>query len=117
MDTASRCIDIGEGDPLAPEGRTVAAIYALGDTAEEVGQALLSGGWLGRRRAVASCPVARYLTVVVPGVVDAIVGSSGLTVHLIGGDDIEIALPSAVAGFVLAFDVGVFPELMAEQRG
>ncbi len=33
------------------------------------------------------------------------------------GEGVEIALPPAAAGFILSFDIGVFPELTAKDPG
>jgi hypothetical protein len=43
------------------------------------------------------------------------VGSNQLTIHPADDaePDIDVDLPPAVAGFVLAFDIGAFPELIA----
>ena len=90
------------------------ALRTLGDTAESVALTLLYGGWLGLRHSSTACPVALYLTAVLPDVIGVAVGSDEATIHPAGGTDIAVGLTPAVAGFVLSFDIGVFPELTVQ---
>jgi hypothetical protein len=91
------------------------ALHVLGDNAEEIAETLLNGNWLGRRHDSGACPIAVFLTAILPGVLGVVVGSNQLTIHPADDaePDIEVDLPPAVAGFVLAFDIGAFPELIA----
>ena len=98
----------------AVEGRATVAIRALGNSAEDVATVLQLGGWLGFRNNSSGCPVALYLSTVVPDAISAAVGSEQATVHVVDGDDVEVDLTPAVAGFVLAFDIGVYPELAVQ---
>ena len=93
--------------------QTTYAIQSLGETAEEVAVTLHSGGWLGSRKTSRECPVAQYLRTAIPEVSGAVVGSEHVTVRAGARGDVAIGLTPAVAGFVLAFDVGVYPDLVA----
>lgn len=93
--------------------RLAMILQALGDNAEDVAHLLQYGGWRGLPHNATSCPVALFLRTVVPDVTDAAVGSDQATVHTADGAQIEIDLPDAVAGFVLAFDIGAYPGLIA----
>ena len=55
---------------------------------------------------------ALYLRTVVTDVTDAAVTSDHATIHTADGEDVEVALTQAVAGFVLAFDLGAYPALI-----
>ncbi|MEU4164877.1 hypothetical protein [Actinoplanes sp. NPDC026670] len=96
--------------------RAITALNALGDDAEKIGQTLFNGGWLGQPLDSGGCPIARYLTTVLPDVVGVAVGNDEVTVFPIDGPDVDVTLPLAVAGFVAAFDVDAFPELI-DQAG
>jgi hypothetical protein len=91
------------------------ALYVLGENAEEIAETLLNGYWLGRRHDSGACPIAVFLTAILPGVRGVVVGSNQLTIHPADDNepDVDVDLPLAVAGFVLAFDIGAFPELIA----
>ena len=95
------------------QSRLAMILDALGDNAEDVAHLLQYGGWRGLPHNANSCPVALYLRTVVPGVVDAVVGPEHATVRTTDGTQIEIDLTAAVAGFVLAFDIGAYPGLIA----
>lgn len=96
--------------------RAEAALVALGNTAEKIALTLLNGGWRGQRHDSGACPIALYLMTVLPGVLGVVVGSDQATIHPADDaePDIEVDLTTAVAGFVLAFDIGAFPKLIAE---
>src|SRR3954447_2856157 len=96
------------------EGQLAYALRYLGETADEVASGLRFGGWLGLRNDASACPVARYLSTVIPGATGAAVGTEQATVHRVDGPDIEIDLTAAVADFVLAFDIGGFPDLAVQ---
>ncbi|WP_430789041.1 hypothetical protein [Actinoplanes sp. G11-F43] len=91
------------------------ALHVLGDNAEDIAETLPNGNWLGRRHNSGACPIAVFLTAILPGVRGVVVGSNQLTIHPVDDNepDIDVDLPPAVAGFVLAFDIGAFPELIA----
>ena len=95
--------------------RALAALRVLGDNAEDIAETLLNGYWLGRRHDSGACPIAVFLTAILPGVRGVVVGSNQLTIHPADESmpDVDVDLPPAVAGFVLAFDIGAFPELIA----
>ena len=92
------------------------ALEALGDTAEKVALTLLNGGWHGPRHDSGACPIARYLEAVLSDVIGVAVGSDEVTIHSANGITTEVSLTPAVAGFVLAFDIGVFPKLIDEDN-
>ena len=94
--------------------RLTDALKALGDTAEKVGQTLYNGGWRGQPQKSGDCPIARYLTSVLPDVVGVVVRSTQITVQPAGSRDVHVDLTPVVAGFVFTFDVGLFPELIAQ---
>jgi hypothetical protein len=96
------------------EDRVSLALQALGETAEDVASMLLAGGWLGLRNDAGACPVARYLSTVMTNADGAAVGSDEATVFQVYGPDIEVDLTPAVAAFVLSFDDGTFPDLIAQ---
>jgi hypothetical protein len=88
------------------------ALQSLGSTAEDVADTLISGGWRGFPGDAGTCPVALYLTTMLPFVRSAAVGVGGATVYTVGDTDVDVDLPPAVADFVRAFDVGAYPELV-----
>ncbi len=91
--------------------RVAIALQSLGTSADDVADALDTGGWRGLRHDAGACPVSLYLTATLPDVRGAAVGTGEATVHPIDGPDEEIDLPPAVATFVEAFDGGAYPEL------
>ncbi|MEV6629298.1 hypothetical protein AB0M54_00935 [Actinoplanes sp. NPDC051470] len=92
--------------------RLAMVLNALGDNAEDVAHFLEYGGWRGLRSDLDACPVALYLRTVLVDVTDAKVGRKRAKVHTTDGADVVVTLPPAVAGFVVAFDVGAFPGLI-----
>ena len=98
--------------PSSAERRLVMVLQALGDNAEDIAHLLEFGGWRGLPHDLHACPVALYLRTVVTDVDDATVSSEQAKVHTTAGADIAVELPPAVAGFVLAFDVGAYPGLV-----
>ncbi|XVV11769.1 hypothetical protein ACQP2X_44250 [Actinoplanes sp. CA-131856] len=93
--------------------RLAMVLQALGENAEDIAHLLEYGGWRGLPHDANSCPIALYLRTVVNDVTSAAVGSEHATVHTAGGADITVSLTPAQAGFVLAFDLGVYPGLVA----
>ena len=93
--------------------RLAMILQALGDNAEDIAHLLQYGGWRGLPNDVHSCPVALYLRTVVTDVTDASVSSEEAKIHTADGSDVAVDLTPAVAGFVLAFDLGVYPGLVA----
>lgn len=92
--------------------RLAMILDALGENTEEVAHLLQYGGWHGLPHSGSHCPVALYLRAVLPDVTEATVSSGKATIHTTGGDRIRVELPPAVAGFVLAFDIGAYPLLL-----
>ena len=92
--------------------RLAMVLDALGNKAEDVAHLLQFGGWRGLTYSRDSCPVALYLRTVVTDVTDAAVTSDYATIRTAGGEDVEVRLTPAVAGFVLAFDLGAYPALI-----
>ena len=87
------------------------ALTVLGDTADQAAKVLELGGWTGVPGQATECPVARYLTDVVPGVTCAAVSEIAITVW--AGDDLmETVTPAGAAAFIDAFDDGRFPHLV-----
>ena len=99
--------------PDNPQLRLAMVLQALGDNAEDIAHLLQYGGWRGLPHDVNSCPIALYLRTVVSDVTDAAVSSEQAKVHTADGADITIDLTAAQAGFVLAFDLGAYPGLVA----
>lgn len=94
------------------ERRLAMVLDALGETAEDVAHLLEFGGWRGVPYCRDACPVALYLRTVVADATDATVSSGYATIRTIDGEHVEVRLTSAVEGFVLAFDLGVYPLLI-----
>jgi hypothetical protein len=92
--------------------RLAMVLNALGDNAEDVAHLLEYGGWRGHRQDPDACPVALYLRTVVFNVAEAQVGRDRAKVRMTDGTDVIVHLPPAVAGFVVAFDVGAYPGLI-----
>lgn len=93
--------------------RLALVLQALGDNAEDIAHLLQYGGWRGLPNDVSSCPIALYLRTVMTEAVDAAVSSDEATIQTRDGVDITVDLTPAQAGFVLAFDVGAYPGLIA----
>ncbi len=98
--------------PTYAEHRVSVALQALGDNAEDVADLLRLGGWRGLPHSAIFCPIALYLRAAVTDVTDAAVGANQAAIQTTDGDHIEVQLTAAVAGFVLAFDIGAYPELV-----
>lgn len=76
----------------------------LGDSAEQVADALAEKGITGQCENPNGCPIFNYLT------------NQGFAVHSVGDEVIEvdgeeIDTPSAIASFIYGFDQGEWPEL------
>jgi len=99
--------------PDNAERRIVLVLQALGDNAEDISHLLQYGGWRGLPHDVHACPIALYLRTVMTDVTDAKVSSEQAKVHTTDGADIAVDLTPAQAGFVLAFDIGAYPGLIA----
>lgn len=95
------------------EDRLAMVLNALGDNAEDVAHLLEYGGWRGLQHNLDACPVALYLRTVVTDVTEAQVGRKRAKVRTSDGTDVIVYLPPAVAGFVVAFDVGAYPRLIS----
>jgi hypothetical protein len=93
--------------------RLAMVLNALGDNAEDIAHLLQYGGWRGLPHDVNTCPIALYLRTVVTDVTDAAVSSEQAKIHTTDGTEIAVELTPALAGFVLAFDLGVYPGLIA----
>jgi hypothetical protein len=87
------------------------AVTALGSTAEAVADLLDAGGWIGAPNRTGACPVARYLTDVVPGAASACVTDWDISIST-EDNHLETATPDGVAAFLAAFDDGRFPHLV-----
>lgn len=93
------------------------ALVRLGDTPEVIAASLYKLGIRGKRLDGCDCPLAKYLGTVCD--VDAVeVESSRVTVTTGFYNDGEpdtswVPTSAAVAGFVMMFDDGFFPELVA----
>ena len=87
------------------------AVTALGSTPEAVADLLDAGGWVGAIGKASACPIARYLTEVVPGAASAYVCDADISVST-GDDCLEMATPPGVLAFLEAFDDGRFPDLV-----
>ena len=94
------------------EDRLSMILKALGSNAEDVARLLEYGGWRGLPNDLDSCPVALYLKTVVTDVTEAKVSTEVAKVRTADGALVVADLPPAVAGFVMAFDVGAFPTLI-----
>lgn len=88
------------------EGDVDRLLTQLGDTADDVAQTLLTGGYLGRRDDCANCPVAKYLRA--SGVYDAWVDQHEVTSGIVG----QVTLPKPVILFVQEFDSFGYPDLI-----
>jgi hypothetical protein len=99
--------------PDNPKRRLAMALQALGDNAEDIAHLLQYGGWRGLPNDVNSCPIALYLRTVVSDVTDVSVSADQAKAHTVDGADITVDLTPAQAGFVLAFDIGAYPGLIA----
>jgi hypothetical protein len=99
--------------PTSAQHRLAMVLNALGDNAEDIAHLLQFGGWRGLPHDAHSCPIALYLRTVVTDVTDAAVGSGRATVHTSDGAEVVVELTAAAAGFVLAFDIGAYPALIA----
>lgn len=114
--------------PFTEEG-IEQALTALGTTPNAVATNLSAMGFRGCRDQESNCPVAHYLLASVPGM-----ASVGVFAERVvsGTDRVErfdsghaecfdiglinevVELPNAVAQFVLAFDLGDYPDLNSE---
>jgi hypothetical protein len=83
------------------------ALAALGDTPDAVAETLRAGGWRGQRASCESCPLARYLAGSFGG---EWMSASTETLAPFGW----VRHPQPVAEFVVRFDRGHYPDLVAE---
>jgi hypothetical protein len=98
--------------PTSAQHRLALVVNALGDNAEGIATRLQFGGWHGLPHDARACPIALYLRTVMTGVTDAAVSAGQATVRTSGGAEIAVELTPAAAGFVTAFDMGAYPELL-----
>lgn len=87
------------------------AVTALGSTATDVADLLDAGGWRGAPNRSSACPIARYLTDVVPDATGACVSEADISIW-IGDDYVETATPTAIADFIDASDGGGYAHLV-----
>lgn len=92
--------------------RMIIALHALGPTANDVADSLDNGGWHGIPGDAGACPIANYLTEVVPDTRGAAVSASGATVFHLDGHATETVMPVGAADFITRFDDGEFPYLV-----
>lgn len=99
----------------ATEDGVLQALTDLGDTAEAIAAALLTNGYTGRTASASYCPIARYLSDTIPGLIaDSIqVGTDDAGLWTEHGHSIDVDLPAPVVTFVTAFDCGAYPELVS----
>ncbi|MDR7278395.1 hypothetical protein [Catenuloplanes atrovinosus] len=89
------------------------ALEALGETTNDVAEFLAAGGWTGLRSDGRACPIAIYLSSVVPNISDVYVTPYELVVVTGDGEEIDTALPVGPSDFVSAFDDGAYDDLAA----
>lgn len=114
MDTTPEPAGYGHAATLAPLAReTIAAmtpadyLAALGRTDDEVAATLRRLGITGRQFAVSHCPVANYLREHA-GMAHPNVSPRAVTTR----NEHVTYVPAPVAGFIRAFDLGYFPDLI-----
>ena len=99
--------------PTSAQHRLAMVLNALGDHAEDIAHLLQFGGWRGLPHDAHACPIALYLRTAVTDVTEAAVGSGKAIIRTTDGSRVEVELTPAAAGFVLAFDIGAYPALVA----
>lgn len=99
--------------PLVLTGAVIGKLAALGNSPDEVAKSLHQAGIRGYRSSVIACPIARHLMAQQDlRLAEAYVGTGTITV--INKDFIvaqDCVPPPAVAGFIVEFDRGEFPDL------
>jgi hypothetical protein len=88
--------------------RLMTALHALGPTADDLAETLDDGGWSGVPGDATRCPIAEYLTDVVPDATGAAVSASAATVFTSDGVMTETVMPPGAAQFVDQFDDGAY---------
>lgn len=89
------------------------ALAALPDTADGIARFLDEQGITGRPKHNFCCPVANYLKRTA-NVVDPAVDAGFVEGFAENGEEVVCGTSEAVADFVLRFDLGAWPELVAE---
>lgn len=114
MDTTPEPAGYGHAEALAHAARETIAtmsiadyLAALGSTADAVAETLRRLGITGRPRAVNHCPVANYLREHA-GMAHPNVSPRAVTTR----NEHVTYVPAPVAGFIRAFDLGYFPDLI-----
>lgn len=92
--------------------RTAELFTALGNTKQTVADRLLEAGHFGEAGSAVGCPVARYLTAALP--LDFIYVDDSDAIY-VGTTWVDV--PEAVAEFIVAFDRGAYPDLIAADGG
>jgi hypothetical protein len=85
----------------------------LGGTRQQVADNLAADGSLGQPQLCNACPVAVYLLKHLDGAVEVLVSDALINITYVGGGDEDVKTPWPVAQFVLSFDGGGFPNLIA----
>jgi hypothetical protein len=100
--------------PASPAGLH-AALHALGATPAAVAATLDAGGYRGCRGSAARCPIADYLTDVIPDALLICVGDTHTSITMPDRPGaaafVEIEPPQAVADFITTFDAGGYAHL------
>lgn len=85
--------------------RAIELLNSMGNTADEVAAFLKEKGIKGNRAAAGSCPVAVYMRSQGGDATAAVFGRYG-------NQEYSVHVPDPVYAFIVAFDSGVYPELV-----
>lgn len=90
-------------------------LQSLGDTQNDVAASLRKLNCRGHRNSGGECPVARFL--IWAGCTDVFVDHHIFSATAPNGQQVCCSTPRAAAAFVLRFDDGVYPDLVAQEDG
>lgn len=93
-----------------------ATIAALGDSADQIAATLDAKGIRGRRGRACDCPVARYLLTSIPDLNGVYVSSGSIGAYT-KTVSVEMYTRPGLVAFIVAFDDGAYPQLVASDQG
>jgi hypothetical protein len=88
------------------------ALHRLGRTHQSVAASLGAAGCTGFPGSPGSCPVARYLCASDPRITGLFVDAGEIWID-VPGESVRLTPPEPVSTFVVRFDTGAYPQLIA----
>jgi hypothetical protein len=98
---------------ITTDDELVVLLGTLGDTSDQIAAAFVAKGIKGETGSAYRCPVAKWL-IAETGCREAEVDQADVCVRRDGGGSLWVTPPEPVADFIVRFDEGDYPDLIAE---